>query len=73
MIHQGFHDLPNLANIYSVNRLEIIRKSSTVYQKAWLLNLAASRKRAQRKSLSDQDIRGMQTTLISFLRQQAPT
>ena len=68
-IHHGFSDLPNLSHIYSVQRIMSLRTSTIHYQKAWLLNLDASRKRAQRKSLPAKEIRGMQQVMRSFLQQ----
>ena len=68
-IHHGFTDLSNFSHIFSTKRIQAIRTSTILFQKAWLLNLDASRKRAQRKSLLDKALRGMQLLMQNFLKQ----
>ena len=66
-IHKGFLDLPRLQHLYTTQRLLDLRVSSISYQRAWLLNLKASRRRVAKRGVSHDELKGMQALMRRFL------
>ena len=66
-IHRGFSDLPRLQQLYTHQRLKDLKTSSIAFLKAWLLNLDASRRRAECRGVPSAELLGMQSIMRKFL------